>query len=412
MTNSIILKQNALKILELCGKYRKGKDEGETCLQIAEATNKILNEIEPKDKGIPNKIKPLSEREKIKYAKMLGILRKKKGTELQKRNTGLIFRTANILFGWLALRIGRKGAFGYLGKKVRQSGIGILPFAYFNLMFLSCFIAFLFAGLLSAFGGYGALLPLIALVVAFTIFYCYPFMLAAKRGRIIDREFPFIVLYLTGLSEEGAVAMFRAGAKAGLAVKPELNAIVNAVEAYGLGIEEAIENAKENCPSSRFRDFLERLSGVLRSEKSAAGFLKEEANIAMYEGVPEKTERNSLPEFRILHLPWIIIGGAVIILDFYYFFDFYYPIQTGILFYAVVLFGVMLMSTGWWMDFIREYKRKAMIETEFVRFVERLNEKGDIKAVIGVTLFEYRMLKPCLIKLANQLKIGIPLKKA
>ncbi len=123
-------------------------------------------------------------------------------------------------------------------------------------------------------------------------------------------------------------------------------------------------------------------------------------------------------KFRSVYLAGMSVGLLVIILDFLLLFSFTDPIgPKSRFFYPLIIIGI---SVGWahfWVDVLKEVKRQKRLQEMFLQFVRNLKTavKSGISipsSVIQASSKPYSELDPYIKKLANQIRIGIPIHTA
>ncbi len=122
-------------------------------------------------------------------------------------------------------------------------------------------------------------------------------------------------------------------------------------------------------------------------------------------------------EFKPKYL--IGIGAAVLMiaLDFYMFFDFKLFKPSARWFIPMIIVAFTVATVQVWMDFLAENSRQKRVELKFLDFVRNLEStvKSGIpipQSIIQSASKDYSELNPHLHKLANQIKLGIPVHKA
>lgn len=431
-----MLRQKLVKILELCSEYKQANAAEREAIsaQIRLLAEGIAKQLEQQE---PGTLKPLTKREKAEIRRMLGFshsfrFRSLEPQKQQGQRAGGLIKAANFLIGWLTLRIGRKGIFKKVAEDVKQSSMQILPFSYISLMLFFILLILAVSTALSFAFSIGLLVPILLLMLSFAGFCIYPKFLLSERKKAIDQEVYSIILQFAALREEKPINIIKAAAKAYPQIRPEMKRAINSVEVFGFELSKALEQAASNCPSPRFKMFLFSLSANLGAEKkeddsarNLASFLKKEAELALNEYAIKDIEEDmpapsiSFPRFRKQYFFWMALAVTIIAFDIYYFLDLYHPFQTGIVFYLLLLAGALVGWAGYMIDFVRGYNHSQAMEKDFVRFVNLIKEtKGGVKEgdainfILKACLFEYTALKPHIIKLSNQLKMGIPLKRA
>lgn len=122
--------------------------------------------------------------------------------------------------------------------------------------------------------------------------------------------------------------------------------------------------------------------------------------------------------FRPVYLLSIAGSFVLIVIDFLIFFSFKFPIgPTERWFYPMLIVSITLGMLHFWIDFLKEIKRQKRIEEKFVDFVREMESavKSGISipsSIIQAAQKDYAELDPYLKKLANQVRIGIPIHKA
>lgn len=123
-------------------------------------------------------------------------------------------------------------------------------------------------------------------------------------------------------------------------------------------------------------------------------------------------------KFRKIYLLSIAGAAVLLILDFLIFFSFKVPIgPTARWFYPMFILSLVVGMLHFWADFFKEIKRQKRIEEKFVDFVREMESavKSGISipsSIIQASQKDYAELDPYLKKLANQVRIGIPIHKA
>lgn len=116
---------------------------------------------------------------------------------------------------------------------------------------------------------------------------------------------------------------------------------------------------------------------------------------------------------------FLSIAGAVLlmILDFLLFFSFKIPMgPTARWFYPMFILSICAAMLHFWIDFFNEIKRQKRIEEKFVEFVREMESsvKSGVSipsSIIQAAQKDYAELDPFLKKLANQVRMGIPIHK-
>lgn len=123
-------------------------------------------------------------------------------------------------------------------------------------------------------------------------------------------------------------------------------------------------------------------------------------------------------KFKKIYFVGFGIGVLILIADFLIFFSFKAPIgPTARWFYPLIILG---LSAGWaqlWYDYLQEMKRQRRIEEKFMDFVRNIGSavKSGISipsSVLQASAKDYDELNPFLQKMANQIRMGIPIHKA
>lgn len=122
-------------------------------------------------------------------------------------------------------------------------------------------------------------------------------------------------------------------------------------------------------------------------------------------------------KFKKKYLIGIALGIFVFIGDFFLFFDFASMKVTARWFYPVLIVGLNVIWSQFWMDFMGELKRQKRVEEKFLDFVRNL--EGTVKSgipipqsILQASTKDYSELNPHIHKLANQITVGIPIHKA
>jgi archaeal flagellar protein FlaJ len=118
---------------------------------------------------------------------------------------------------------------------------------------------------------------------------------------------------------------------------------------------------------------------------------------------------------RLKKMNWlgIILGGIVLIIDFIFFFN----TDDKNLFYFISGIGVVVISLPFVVQLVLENKRDQEINEMFLEFSRNLSENVASgtpisKSIINLRKAQYGALTPHVIKLANQIEVGIPVEQA
>lgn len=117
-------------------------------------------------------------------------------------------------------------------------------------------------------------------------------------------------------------------------------------------------------------------------------------------------------EIKTKHYLGISLGLIVIMLDFVFFYS-----NHSKFFQIFVVIGLIIASSQFWLDFLKENNRQKEVEAKFLEFVRALVEtvKSGIpipKAIQQVSRADYGDLNPYVKKLAYNLEWGMPLREA
>ncbi len=123
-------------------------------------------------------------------------------------------------------------------------------------------------------------------------------------------------------------------------------------------------------------------------------------------------------KFRPIYIVSIIAAALLVALDFYLFFSFKDPIGPTVRWFYPML--ILSLNLGWahfWVDFIKELNRQKRIEVKFVDFARDIASSVKSGISIPSTIIQaanknYSELNPYIKKLANQIKLGIPIHRA
>jgi len=115
-------------------------------------------------------------------------------------------------------------------------------------------------------------------------------------------------------------------------------------------------------------------------------------------------------EFKKKYFVGIFAGLLLIMLNFYLFFGKRW-------FWPGIIISITLGWSQFWMDYLKELRRQKEIEFQFVEFVRSLVEsvKSGIsipKSIQHVAKKDFSSLNPYILKLASQIELGIPTRKA
>ena len=122
--------------------------------------------------------------------------------------------------------------------------------------------------------------------------------------------------------------------------------------------------------------------------------------------------------FRNIYLVGVGISLAMLVLDFVIFFNFSEPgVPTVRWFYPWFIISLIISGVHPMIDFLNEMKYQKRVEEKFVDFSRDLESsvKSGItipSAIIQASQKDYSELTPFIKKLANQIKVGIPIHKA
>lgn len=121
-------------------------------------------------------------------------------------------------------------------------------------------------------------------------------------------------------------------------------------------------------------------------------------------------------KFKRAYFIGICIGLLILLVDYLYFFG-EGSIGNGRFFYALIVLGISVGWSQFWIDFFKEGKRQKEIEEKFIEFVRAI--VSSVKSGIPVTTSVIRLsgkdfgaLTPHVTKLANQIRWGIPIQEA
>jgi len=123
-------------------------------------------------------------------------------------------------------------------------------------------------------------------------------------------------------------------------------------------------------------------------------------------------------KFRNIYAIGITATFIALALDFYLFFSFKAPVgPSARWFYPMFIISLCLSGIHPLVDFLNENKKQKRIEEKFVDFSRDLESsaKSGINipsAIIQAAQKDYSELNPFIRKLANQIKMGIPIHKA
>lgn len=123
-------------------------------------------------------------------------------------------------------------------------------------------------------------------------------------------------------------------------------------------------------------------------------------------------------KFRNIYFIGIAVAFALVIADFFLFFSFKSPAgPSARWFYPMLIVSGSLAWAHPIMDFLKELKHQKRVEEKFVDFSRDLESsvKSGItipSAIIQASQKDYSELNPFIRKLANQIKMGIPIHRA
>lgn len=123
-------------------------------------------------------------------------------------------------------------------------------------------------------------------------------------------------------------------------------------------------------------------------------------------------------KFRTVYLAGIGIAIAMLIVNFYFFFSFTDPVGPTVRwFYPMFIISLNIGWAHFWVDFLKEMRRQKRIEVKFVDFARDIESSVKSGISIPATMIQaagkdYSELNPYVKKLANQIKLGIPIHRA
>lgn len=123
-------------------------------------------------------------------------------------------------------------------------------------------------------------------------------------------------------------------------------------------------------------------------------------------------------KFRNVYIIGGLVSLALLISDFFIFFSFKDPVgPTARWFYPMFIISLCVAGVHPLIDFLKEMKYQKRVEEKFVDFSRDLESavKSGISipsAILQAAQKDYSELTPFIKKLANQIKLGIPIHKA
>lgn len=123
-------------------------------------------------------------------------------------------------------------------------------------------------------------------------------------------------------------------------------------------------------------------------------------------------------KFRKIYIISIVASLLLLILTSAMFFSFKSPIgPTARWFYPMFILSLNVAWAHGWVDFLKEMKKQKRIEEKFVDFARDIESSVRSGISIPSTLMQapnkdYSELNPFVKKLANQIKLGIPIHRA
>ncbi|MEA3378190.1 MAG: type II secretion system F family protein [Nanoarchaeota archaeon] len=123
-------------------------------------------------------------------------------------------------------------------------------------------------------------------------------------------------------------------------------------------------------------------------------------------------------KFRKIYFIGIFIGLMILTGDFFLFFSFKEPIGPTVRwFYPLFIIGLSIGWSHFWYDYLNEIKRQKRIAVKFLDFVRNMGSavKSGISipsSILQASKKDYGDLNPYLKKLANQIRLGIPIHQA
>jgi flagellar protein FlaJ len=120
-------------------------------------------------------------------------------------------------------------------------------------------------------------------------------------------------------------------------------------------------------------------------------------------------------QFKNIYFVGILVGLFILIGDFLLFFSFKDPVGPTIRwFYPIFIFAITVAWSQFWYDYLQEMKRQKRLEVKFLDFVRNMGSavKSGISipsSILQASAKDYGELNPFLNKLANQIRLGIPI---
>jgi len=123
-------------------------------------------------------------------------------------------------------------------------------------------------------------------------------------------------------------------------------------------------------------------------------------------------------KFRPVYIFGIVAAVILLVADFYLFFSFQDPVGPTVRWFYPIF--IVALNVGWahmWVDFLKELKKQKRIEEKFVDFARDIESSVRSGISIPSTIIQsakkdYSELNPYIKKLANQIKLGIPIHRA
>jgi hypothetical protein len=308
---------------------------------------------------------------------------------------------------------------------LRGSGLRMLTNTYYSTSLFSTFLL-LFIG--SAIGTiifyqssyiYGLILGPVLAGIAFLTFIFYPNYRFHKRKSELNSEYPFIINYITALSNSRIknLTIFEILLTTKQkALTPELKKIILYNKVLNYPLHESIQLGTQNLPSNKMQQFFNELSEIYKNHLDPTIFLNKKSHESLieYETLnksPFKIFKNLFFEtantiknlkFNFLEIISIIMGLAIITLAYIY---------TSIESPLFPIFIITAFIIIWAPIFINSYKSwiaNKEKEEQFLLFTKDLNKTKNPLAISN----NYSLLDSNIKKFLSQYKLGIPIEKA
>ena len=420
------IKESANRVIQLCEQY-----DNETLKtrkvyilnQILIELNNIEKECLPKEN---KKIISTIEKEKLMKELNISTLRLSEDKiikkEYKKNFYGLI---SNLFFESVSEKIQRlfPNYSENIRKKLLSSGLNIISTTYMSIQIFTLLLS-LFLG--SAIGIiifymystiYGLLLGVFLLLITILIFNFYPNLLIYFRNRNLEKEYPFIVSYLSALSNSHihGITLFEILLKSNNSkgLKTDLHRLINYVKVFSIPLPEALKLVATNNPSYNTKILFFELAKELEEKKDLKKYLDSKSREAInkykaFQSSPFKKFLNINSEilkyFKFKSYYFVTISLAVVILAV----SLYYNTEFNLILIGTIILINLLIIIPILRDLYNNWILNKNLETQFYYFVKDLHNTKNLLQINK----DYKELNHNVKKLINQYKMGILLEAA